>query len=194
MTLSFHALWMLCALGTVVFAAAASSRTSHRLTMAAGFAAAASYASPDRLPDPVWVAALVATGAAIFLFRPRYAIVSALIGGAVGGLWTGLLEVQGLPWLFAAFGALAALASSAWLATHRPRYAPESLRDEGLLIIALVALAVAVLPGIQDGWQAAGNLTMAAERPPQAAIPLWTLALLLVSTLLGALYSFWSRR
>ena len=194
MTLSFHALWMLCALGPVVFGAAVGRRASDRLAIGAGFAAAATYARADRLPDPVWVAALVATAAGIYLFRPRYAVVAALLGGAAAGFWTGLLEVQGLSWLVAAFVASATLAISARLATYRPRFAPETLRDEGLLIVALVSLAVAVLPGIQDGWHAAGNLTMAAERPPQTAIPLWTLALLFVSTLLGALYSLWSRR
>ena len=95
-TISFHALWMLCALGAVVHSATAARRIRDLTALAIGFAIAAFVASPQRLPDPTWVGIFSAAAAVVVLFRPRFAPVAAAWGGALGGILTAMTEVQGL--------------------------------------------------------------------------------------------------
>src|SRR5688500_17961923 len=97
LTVTFHALWILCALGAIVIAAAGAAHTRQLVAFAAGAVVAASVTGPDRLPDPVWAGALGVAAAAIYLCWPRHAVMSAAIGGAFAGMLTALLEVQGVP-------------------------------------------------------------------------------------------------
>ncbi len=195
MTISFHALWMLCAFGVVVHAATAARRARDLFAFAAGFVIATIGASPQRLPDPAWVGVVSAAAAVVILFRPRYAIASAAWGGALGGTLTAMTEVQGLHPV-AAVAAVAVLAATpVWLARTRPSFAPEVLREEALLGLCLFGLVVAIMPGVIDGWQAAANLTVEPATPgPSIPVPTWTLALVGTATALGAVYSVWSRR
>ena len=194
MTPTFHALWMLCALGTVVWAAAALD-VARRAAFAAGFATAALLTSGSYLPDAVWTGGVAAMAAALYLFKPQLRVASVVIGGALGGSWTALLEAQGLPVPLALVAAAAVVLVSIWLSQSRPWFAPEVMREEGLLAIGVLGLAVAVMPGVLDGWQAARNLSGASERVSNpAVIPMWTVALVLGSLSLGGLYSVWSRR
>jgi hypothetical protein len=194
-TLTFHALWMLCALGSVVLAAAAAgSGIPALVAMAAAFLATVRIVGAAALPDPGLAGAVTVAAAAIFLFRPRYAVFGAALGGALAGMWTGLLEVQGLPSPAAIGVAAVVLGVARYLTRTRPSFAPEQLRDEGLLAIGLLGLVVATLPGVLDGWQAATNFAATSDRVSQAIVPAWTIALLLSSTTLGAAYSLWSRR
>jgi hypothetical protein len=194
MTLTFHVLWMLCALGAVAFAATAGLHVRAMAAMVVGLAVGAAWTSPGRLPDPVLVGSLTVIAAAVYLFRPRLRLATAAFGGVLAGVMTSLLEVQGVPAVLSPVLAAALLALPAWLAHTRPTFAPELLRDESMLIVSVVALGVAVLPGVLDGWQAATTLSAASERTPAAAVPTWTLGVLLTSSLLGACYSLWSRR
>jgi hypothetical protein len=193
-TVSFHALWMLCACGLVVHAAAARRRRD-LLALAAGFILAAAIATPQRLPDPAWTGVVTAAAAVVVLFRPRYAVVSAAWGGVLGGMFTALTEVQGLHPIAALVAGAALAATPAWLARVRPSFAPEVLRDEAMLGLCLLGLVVAITPGVIDGWQAAANLTIEPATPgPTTPVPMWTLALVGTATALGAVYSLWSRR
>jgi hypothetical protein len=63
-----------------------------------------------------------------------------------------------------------------------------------MLLVGVLGLSVAVLPGVLDGWQAAANLAAPSERTGAASVPMWTLAVLFMSWSLGALHSFWSHR
>lgn len=194
MTLIFHALWMLCALGAIVFSASAA-RMSERAALAFGFAAAAMATSGSRLPDAVMVGGLAAGGAAAYLFKPRWRFASFAVGGALAGWWTSLLEVQGLPMEAALFLAAATVIGTLYLSRSHPGFAPDVVKDEGLMAIGLLGLAVSVTPGILDGWNAATNLSGASERAVEpVAIPAWTLALILTASSFGAIYSLWSRR
>jgi hypothetical protein len=193
-TLSFHALWMVCALGAVVLAAAVRRNSYDAPAMALAFAAAAYWTGVGRLPDPVWAGAVAVLASAISLFRPRYATVSAVAGGVLAGWWTTLLEVQGLPSWPAVGAGLILLLVPMWLARTRPVFAPDVLREEGLLAVAVLGLGVASMPAILDGWQAAGNLSVTPERQVSTGIPTWTLTIILMSASFGGLYSFWSRR
>ena len=80
------------------------------------------------------------------------------------------------------------------LAARPPSYAPPRTRDEALFVLTLLAAATAIVPGVQDGWRAAVNLSL--QSPPAAALPLpaWTLGVGVTALLLGGLYSLWSRR
>jgi hypothetical protein len=194
-TLSFHALWMLCAFGVVVHAATAGRRVRDLIALAVGFIVAAVIASPQRLPDPAWAGVVSAGAAVVLLFRPRYAMASAAWGGALGGMLTAMTEVQGLHPIAAVAAGAALAATPAWLARVRPSFAPDVVREEALLGLCLLGLAVAIVPGVTDGWQAAANLTMEPATPgPTTPVPTWTLALVGTATVLGAVYSLWSRR
>lgn len=195
MTISFHALWMLCALGTVVHSAAASRRVRDVMALAVGFVIATVVTSPQRLPDPIWVGVLSAGAAIMVLFRPRFAVVAAAWGGALGGMLTAMTEVQGLHSAASAGPIVVLMATTVWLARLRPAFAPDALRDEALLAVCLLGLVVGVVPGVIDGWQAAANLTIEPAAPgPSTPIPTWTLALVGTATALGAVYALWSRR
>ena len=199
MTLPFHALWMLCALGAVVYSAAAAAaparRARHLTALAIGFVIATIVARPQRLPDPAWVGVLTTGAAMVTLFRPRFSVVAAGWGGALGGILTALTEVQGMHPAASVGPVVVLIAMVVWLTWLRPSFAPEALRDEALLAVSLLGLVVAVVPGVIDGWQAAANLTIEpVTAGPTAPIPAWTLALVVTSTALGAVYSLWSRR
>ena len=195
MTLSFHALWMLCAFGVVVHAATAGRCVRDLAALVAGFVVATIIASPQRLPDPAWVGVASTGAAVVLLFRPRYAMASAAWGGALGGMLTAMTEVQGLHPIAAVAAVAALVATPAWLARVRPSFAPEVLREEALLGVGLLGLVVAIMPGVTDGWQAAANLTIQPATPgPTTPIPTWTLALVGTAMALGAVYSLWSRR
>lgn len=194
MTLTFHVLWMLCALGAVAFAATAGLRVRTIAAMAVGLVAGVVWASPGRLPDPVLIGSLAVIAAGVYLFRPRLRLAIAAFGGLLAGMMTSLIEVQGVPAIMSPVLAVALLAVPAWLARTRPTFAPELLRDEAMLIVGVVGLGVAMLPGVLDGWQAATTLSAASERTSAAAVPIWTVGLLLTASSLGALYSLWSRR
>jgi hypothetical protein len=108
---------------------------------------------------------------------------------------TAMTEVQGLHPMAAIVVCVLMLAITVWLARARAAFAPDVLRDEALLAVCLLGLAVAIMPGVIDGWQAAANLTVAPAAPvPSTPIPAWTLTLVGTATALGALYAVWSRR
>jgi hypothetical protein len=194
-TITFHALWMLCALAGVVFAAVSARDWRQLAAFTIAAAAAMLLIGPARLPDASWVGVAAAAAAAWHLTRPRFAVLSASVGGAVGGLSAAIVELHGAPAPVAIVVVIASLLASAWLALKRRHFAPEAIRDEALVAIMLLGLGVAVVPGILDGWQAAANLTVASSQPEsRAAIPAWTVAIVGSATALGAVYSLWSRR
>ena len=83
MTPFFHALWLLCAVGSVILAAEGTKRSIGGV--AVGFVAAAILIRPDKLPDIAWIAGLTALAAALQLFRPALADLAAVFGGALAG-------------------------------------------------------------------------------------------------------------
>jgi hypothetical protein len=193
-TLAFHVLWMSCALAAAVFAAAGLQSWRSCLVAAAGFAAAAAWASPARLPDPAWLGVLVAAGAVAQATRAMPRLSSALLAGVLAGFWSRLLTVQGLPLAASLVGAALLIVLAAWMARTRPAFVPPRIRDEALLLLIGLGLVTAILPAILDGWQAAGNLSLASTDVPAAAMPGWIVLIGGVSLACGAGYSLWSRR
>jgi hypothetical protein len=193
-TVTFHAVWMLCAVGSIVFAAVAARQVWPAAALLAGFAIAAVLVDPVRLPDSVTVGVLTAAAALVYLCRPRYRFFGAMCGGALSGVWVGLSEVQGIPKYSALAVVGLVLASTMWLSRSRPRFAPEAVRDEALLVVLTIASAVTVLPGVLDGWRSAAVLTAQTDDRAMTSIPLWTMVLVGSSLALGGLHALWSRR
>jgi len=194
MTLNFHALWTLTGMGAVVFSTFLAPTRPSRALAAAAFAVTAAWSLWFGPPSPEVVGLAAAMGAIALLLRPASVLVGPVLGGGLAGVWGAMLAAQGVPWWLAV--PLAAIGPvAACLRARRPEFAPPQLRDEALIIVTVCALAVAMLPGVMDGWQAAVNLSVqSSEQAAAAVVPAWTLAIGASALTLGALYSMWSRR
>ena len=193
LTLFFHLVWMLCALGAVVFAAAAARDRRRAVGFGGGLIIGLVMARSGP-PDPALAGSLSVGAVGIFLFRPRYADLAAMLGGSVAALWTALLQAQGLPFLATVFVVAILSGLSAWLARSRPTFAPERLVDEGLLAIGALGIIGLTLPSILDGWQTAVALAATSTRQASVTLPFWTVAFIFGCLSLGGVYSAWSRR
>ena len=194
MTVTFHALWLICALAPPALAAVPTgNRWMVFLAVASGFAAGAWWFGPSTLPDAVWVGILAALVAAIRLVRSDAMLAACCTAGALSAVWMSLLRLEGVLWPVAAAASLAPPLLSAFLTTRRPHFAPRILRDEALLITVTLGLAVAVLPGILDGWRSATILNIQDKATAARVVPGWTLALTAGSVSAGGLFGLWRR-
>ena len=193
MTLPFFALGMLCALGAVVLAAAPDpSRRSHA-SAAMLFCLGVGWTAWSGVPPVQVVGCLAAAGAAVFLLRPTWELAAAGLGGALAGVWSGILVTLGLTrWV--AVPLTFAVLTVATLARRNPEFAPPHLRDEALVVVCALALCVAMLPGVLDGWGAAQSLTVQPADMQRQVIPTWALTMTGSALGLGAGYALWSRR
>ena len=194
MTLTFHALWMVCALGSIVLAAGAARTTGLTLIFTAAFLIAAILAHPGTIPDATVIGAAAATAALLMLCSARWAWCAAALGGAVAGAWVVLLQMQGLDRISSTGLAAAILIGTIWQVRRTRTFAPESMRDEALLIVCLTGAAVAILPGVLDGWQSATTLNVSFDERTVQAIPGWTIGLVAMSLLGGMAHSVWRSR
>ena len=193
MTLPFHAFGMLCGLGAVVFTAAAGTSPWGYVSAAVLFCAGVVWTAGLAIPPPEVIGCVAAAGAAALLLRPTWTTMAAGLGGSLAGVWSGVLAAQGMTWWVAVPLAIAPLAVTV-LAQRGPEFAPPDVRDEALVIIAALALGVAMLPGVLDGWGTAQSLTIQPVDMPGQVIPAWTLGMAGASLGLGAGYSLWNRR
>lgn len=192
----FHALWILCVFGAAVFAAASARPAAYVIGLAAGFTAAVGFFQwrPEISPDSVLVSACTAAAAAVYLFRPRYRLASAFVGGALAGLCSTLSEVLGFPGIAGIVLAGAVPAVMILLARRSAEFASEQLCDEGMLGVLVLATVTALAPGILAGWQSAIALNIEGESSVTLSIPAWTLLFACTSMLMGGVYSLWRRR
>lgn len=193
MTVTYHVMWMSCALGAIAFAAVAAQSARGLTALLAGFALAAAGVSARGMPDAPIVGAVTAAAVVVTLFRPRYRLVGVAIGGMLGGLWPQLLSMQGLPSVIAWPVVVMTLATTAWLARWRPVFAPAVLLDDALLLVLALGAVLAVLPGVLEGWQSALTLNIS-PASGDASLPAWLVVAVGLSLLLGAAHSVWSRR
>lgn len=193
MTLTFHALWLLCAVAAVAFAARAAARTRLLLATGVGYLLALAWSGVDRLPDPELAGVVAALAALVYLFRPGLDWAAAASGGVLTGMLTTLVGAVGAPPPLAVGLVGLVVGVTVWLVRARPGFAPDVLQEDALLIVGLTGLSVAMLPNLLDGWQAAANLNVPAETA-RRAIPAWSMTLIVVSMLLGAVSSVWRRR
>lgn len=191
-SLTFHAVAMYCALAAPVFAAAPGrGRWSPVAAVAIGLVASSTAFRFGRPPDFVWVALFTALVAVAQLVRPVAAAAGA--GGVLGGIWASLLHTAGLPWMVVVPVAAAPSMLSAFLAVRRPRFAPAVVREEALLVVLVVGLAVAMVPSVQEGWRSAVVLNIQDQNMNGHMIPGWAFGLTGASLALGGLYSLWRR-
>lgn len=194
MTVTFHALFMLCLLGTVAFAATAAPRWRWLLAMTAGAITGRVMAGADGQPDAAAVGLFAVAAALLYLFSPRWAWLASVFAGVLAGSLTGLLQVVGAPPVLGVMAVAVLIGITVWLVQSRPLFAPDLLREEALLMVGVLGVLVAVLPGVLDGWQAAANLNVRPEDAARLAMPGWTLSVVVLSSLLGAAHAVWSRR
>ena len=186
-------LWYVCALGAAAFGAGIPVRAAHAAAAILAFAAATVWVAPDALPTLSAVGAAAAAGGGIQLLRRGSPALCAVLAGALAGIWTGVLEAQGLSPLLSPAVALAVPAAAAVLAA-REGFAPPRLRDEAYLILSVLGAVAAAAPVVADGWRAALNLNLQDAGTSPVALPAWTFALSAGAALSGGLYSLWSRR
>ena len=196
MDIPVFALWFVCGLGTAVFGAVAPPSGAGIAAGLTGIAAGSWWIRQPFAPSPAAVAVAVALIATLLLVRPRRLPYAAATAGLLAGIWSAVLQWQGLP----AAGAIGAAATvpiaSAYLSTRRPAFAPAALREEALLFLVLLGVVAAAAPGIAEGWRAALTLNVQSEAgtPAPAAMPPWTLFAASAALVSGALFSLWSRR
>jgi hypothetical protein len=191
------ALWFVCALGTAALAAVGPQSRAGSVLGMAGFALAAWWIRQPFAPSTAAVAIVVAVAAALELVRPRQQPYAIVLAGWLAGVWSGVLQVQGMPLTAAMVVAATLPAASAYLRIRRPAFAPAALREEALLFLVILGVVSAAAPGIAEGWRAAGNLNMhsgEAVASPTAGMPMWTLVVASAALLTGGLFSLWSRR
>ena len=197
MSLPILTLWFVCGLGTAILAAAVPlSRTAVAAAVAA-FAASAWWAQQPFAPATPAIAVTAGLMAVWQVARAPRRPYAAVVAGMLAGFWTAVLNQQGLAWLLAVPLAAIVPIVSAYLRARRPAFAPPGLREEALLVLAIVGIAGAALPGMADGWQAAVNLSAQGgppSNPADTALPIWTLATASLALVSGGLFSLWSRR
>ena len=194
MTLTVHVLGLLSLLGAVVFGAAgvprgAAPRRRIWFFPAAGFVVAWPVASGIGGADSMAVGAIaVAIALAALLGRPPLQVVS-FASGAAAALWSRYLEVLGLPVWIAVPVAAAMPAVAVWLSAVRPVFAPPRLREEGLLLVVALGLAVAFVPELVVGWQSAAALNTGSLRDPSTVAPpaAWALVAAAAAAVAGGL-------
>ena len=171
MTLTVHVLGLLSVLGAAVFGAAGVPRGAvpgRRIWFfpAAGFLVIWPVASGIGAADPMAVGVTAtAIALAALLGRPPLYVAS-FASGAAAALWSRYLEVLGLPVWITVPVAAAMPAVAVWLSVVRPVFAPPRLREEGLLLVVALGLAVAFLPELVVGWQSASVLNTGSLRDP----------------------------
>jgi hypothetical protein len=184
---------MLCGLGAVVFATVAGTRQRTWGLASLLFVALAAWSVGVALPPAELVGCAAGLGAAALLLRPSWSTAAGGLAGALAGIWSGVLTGQGLPPWIAVPAALAPPAV-ALIGRRRPAFAPERVREEALLLVCVLGLCVAMLPGVLDGWRAAQSLTVQPADVQDRVIPGWALLMTGISLALGAGYALWSRR
>jgi hypothetical protein len=194
MNLLFTALLMLCGLGAAIFATTAAGKRWSIVALAVGFTLATIFIRPEALPDPGWTGSIVAGVALLEVFRRDVRWLPLLCAGALGGLWSALLQIQGLPLAAAVPLAAVVPGAAAYLASSRKTFAPEALRDEAMLAMVALGLAVAIIPEVTSGWQSALALNRDQGSRPNQIIANWALVLSAGSVVLGGLYSLLRRR
>jgi hypothetical protein len=194
-TVTFHALWMFCALAAVAFSAAVARRPRHLAWLAAGFVVSSvALAITGTLPDAVVSGVSGSAIAAVIVLNRRYQALAAAGAGVIAALFGDLLAVQGVPSVLAFAAAALLPAASIVLVRTRHGFAPEAVVDEAMLVILAMGLGVAMLPPALDGWQAALNLNVSATNDSSRMVPAWTLALVGASLAGGVAHTLWSRR
>ena len=200
MTVTFHLLWTLCALGAVALAAVPGRAPwTALIALSLGFAAGVWWLGRHDMPGvesvglTVFIIAAIRLAPRAPLGLSRGIVVAAVVAGVLSAVWMSMLRVAGLP-LFAAVAiAVAPPMMAAYLTPARPRFAPAIVRDDALLITLTLGLAVAAAPRIIEGWRSAVVLNIQDTTGRALALPAWTVALAAFAMAAGGAFTLWRR-
>lgn len=108
--------------------------------------------------------------------------------------WRVALMVQGVPSLVATVAAVAMLA--ALILKVRPQLVDTSLvlHTEALILVLMMAIAIATVPAIADGWHTARALNVASVEPQVASsrhVATLLIVILLMPAALGVAWGLW---
>ena len=190
-------LWFVCGLGTAILAAVAPVSRSTATAAGTAFLIGAWWVQQPFAPAPRAIALAAGSMALWQVLRAPRRPYAAIVAGLLAGFWTAVLNQQGLPPAVAIALAAVLPAASAYLRARQPAFAPPALREEALLVLGVVGIAGAALPGVAEGWHAAVNLSVQGGQPANpadTALPAWTLAAASLALVSGGLFSIWSRR
>jgi len=198
LSLQTLALWFVCGFGTAILVAVTPLSRASAAVAVTAFVAGAWWAQQAFAPPPPAVALAAAASAIWQLVRAPQRPYAAGMAGLLGGIWTAALAGQGVPPLAAIAVAVLLPASSAFLRARSAAFAPPELVEEALVVLGVVGITAAALPGIAEGWRAAVNLSVQGGQSttvaPETALPVWTLAVASAALISGGLFSLWSRR
>ena len=162
MVVLFHAAGILAGLGSVTFAAFERPRGQTALGLAVGFVGMGWWlvlqAKGVAGISFTTQVALVLLAATCSLLVRRLRFLVALWAGALGALWAGFLEQQGLGLAISLSLAIGTLVTAMLCKARIAAFAPPRLRFEALLVVCSVGLVVAIGPGLVEGWHTASAL------------------------------------
>ena len=122
------------------------------------------------------------------------AATSSLAAGLTGGLWARLLAGYGVPAWLAWLLAAGVVAVSAVASTRDPRFARPAVREDALVALTVLGVAVAAAPGVAAGWRTAEGLSLAAHDMVRPGVHPGMFFGLAAVVALGGLHALWRRR
>jgi hypothetical protein len=191
-SISQQAVWLLCGMGAVVFSTGFPWDVRRLAGLVAGFGLMAWLLRGGNVPDSAAVAGFAAMVAGAKLYKPHWTTLPAFCGGVLAASLGAFVASQGVM-APAAFGLAALLPVIALLLSRGRAFAPESMVEEGVLLVLALGLGAAVGPAVIEGWQSAGSLNQAAQAANRA-MPVWVIWAAGTSILIGGLWSLWRHK
>ncbi len=191
MSFSIHALGLLLALASVVFAAQPASLAVRFVALPGGFVVTSLVLAGPTALNPALLGWLIAGLAALALFRPRWQTLAIAAAGMAAGAWSNYLQAQGLIPVLAVVVAAGPAVLSASLRSNRTSFAPAALNDEALTLICTLGIVVAAAPRLASGWASAAALNLGPSNTtpgPAIAGPSWIFPLLMLVTIAGVAF------
>ena len=183
-----HAVGMVCCLGAATLATSVAGRRD-LVASVLGFGVATFWLRPE----PLSVGGLVVVVAVLGLGRLRVESLHAAAAGLLAGLWGHVLQGYGLPGWSAMPLAAVVPGVAVVLSRRNPRFAPVALREDALLAITVLGLAVAAAPAFSLGWRSAAAMNLEPGSGVQPTTGVWVPLGLGVVVSLGGLHTLWRR-
>jgi hypothetical protein len=189
-----HAAAILCLLAAAALGAAPKPWRYHAVAILLGSAGAFVLSVAFNIAfTPDVLGAIAAAAAGLGVARPRWQEASASLSGVCAAVWAAALSGAGLP-LALVLPIAVAVPFAALALARNPRFAPPAVRDEALVIVAALAVVVAVIDPIADGWRSAVALTASPLAADSERNATWALGVALAALAAGGLYGAWRRR
>ena len=189
--LLIYTVGLLCALAAAVFATTVRG-FGGVLALSVGFLMGMAWLAPA----PGWTGAVVGMMAVLMLVGPHWASVwlaAPVASGLTGGLWSQMLAGYGLPAWLAWLLAGGVMAVSAIASQRDPRFARPAVREDALVALAVLGVAVAAAPGVTAGWRTAETMNLAGNDMLRSGTSPGILLGLAAVLSLGGIHTLWRR-